>query len=503
MVLQHSTDLPYTILFEERCGRLLLASQDISAGEILFHDVPGAVGPDNNPKPVCLNCYKRLPFLVYRCRHCSWPLCSSFCQQDDGPHARECQLFQIHSPRFDIEDYNKSCPWYNAIMVLRILWLRDNKPDTWQLIDMLMDHLEDKKTQSKKKNIVINFIRKHCKLTQFSEEEIRHVIGVIDTNGYIIGENPNKDVDICGLYPITSILNHSCTSNTICYAQDDFTFACRAVVPIKAGEELTTNYLHYHYSFFGQSYRVPELAEHWYFRCRCARCQDWTEFGTLTDSLVCTECQTGRLVPTGEEWGCGECQSTRTCEKVRQTLNNYWDLIEKTTDCHLEGLPELLPKLLKVFGENHYYILEVKRRMIESIGHYEDLAEVVLEKKVNLCRDHLLVQRDLAPGLSEYRAYLSYHIAEPLYWLGTERYLEKRISEEELIKTMEEVANHLLLVIQIWGPFRQRSSERLAAEKAKSLLETVDAKYLHRNVGEEAADILENNSLKTDENISI
>ena len=194
MVLQHSTDLPYTILFEERCGRLLLASQDISAGEILFHDVPGAVGPDNNPKPVCLNCYKRLPFLVYRCRHCSWPLCSSFCQQDDGPHARECQLFQIHSPRyqycsevtsltmlncprFDIEDYNKSCPWYNAIMVLRILWLRDNKPDTWQLIDMLMDHLEDKKTQSKKKNIVINFIRKHCKLTQFSEEEIRHVIG--------------------------------------------------------------------------------------------------------------------------------------------------------------------------------------------------------------------------------------------------------------------------------------------------------------------------------------
>ena len=95
----HHKCLPYSILYEERCGRLLMAARDISAGEILFTDIPGAVGPDNNPKPICLTCYKRLPGLVYRCRYCSWPLCSPFCQQDDGPHARECQLFRIHSPR--------------------------------------------------------------------------------------------------------------------------------------------------------------------------------------------------------------------------------------------------------------------------------------------------------------------------------------------------------------------------------------------------------------------
>jgi len=495
-------ELPYHIHFEERCGRLLLASRDISAGEILFHDVPGAVGPDNNPKPVCLNCYKRLPFLVYRCRHCSWPLCSSFCQQDDGPHARECQLFQIHSPRFHIEDYNKPCPWYNAIMVLRILWLKDNKPDTWHLLDMLMDHLEDQKKESKKRNTVVDFIRKHCKLTQFSEEEIRHVIGVVDTNCYIIGENPNKDVDIQGLYPITSILNHSCTSNTICYAQDDFTFACRAVVPIKKGEELTTNYHHHHYHFFGRSYRQPELTDNWYFRCNCTRCQDYTENGTMADSLVCTECQTGRLTHTGKQWGCGKCGSTRTDEKVRQTLHNYWDLMEKTTDCDVDGLDELVPKMLKVFDENHYHLLELKRRIIESIRNYEDLADIILEKKVNFCRDHLKVQHYLAPGLSEYRAYISNHIAEPLYWLTKEKYLQKTISEEELTRTMEEVANHLLLVIQIWGPFRHRSSERLTAEKASSLLETVDTKYLHKNLGKIAADVLYNNCLNTYKSIN-
>ena len=67
---------------------------------------------------------------------------------------------------------------------------------------------------------------------------------------------------------------------------------------------------------------------------------------------------------------------------------------------------------------------------------------------------------------------------------------------------MEEVAKHLLMVIQIWGPFRfvsilsvnglnyiqkiidthyrRRSTEWITAEKARTLLENVDGKYLHR-----------------------
>jgi hypothetical protein len=42
-----------------------------------------------------------------------------------------------------------------------------------------------------------------------------------------------------GLFPITSILNHACTANTICYAREDFTFVCRAVTDIKKGEFLS------------------------------------------------------------------------------------------------------------------------------------------------------------------------------------------------------------------------------------------------------------------------
>ena len=68
--------------------------------------------------------------------------------------------------------------------------------------------------------------------------------GIIDTNAYIIGENATQDMDLQGLFPITSIINHACTANTVCFSRDGEQFTVRAATHIKRGEELTTNYLH-------------------------------------------------------------------------------------------------------------------------------------------------------------------------------------------------------------------------------------------------------------------
>jgi hypothetical protein len=42
--------------------------------------------------------------------------------------------------RFDVEDYKKSYIGYNAIMLLRLLWLKDNKEDAWKLMNKLLDY---------------------------------------------------------------------------------------------------------------------------------------------------------------------------------------------------------------------------------------------------------------------------------------------------------------------------------------------------------------------------
>ena len=74
-------------------------------------------------------------------------------------------------------DYKATCPSYNAIMVLRLLWLRDNDHETWEMIDMLMDHLEDDKKLTDAERQCVEFIRVHCNLQQFSEQDILHVMG--------------------------------------------------------------------------------------------------------------------------------------------------------------------------------------------------------------------------------------------------------------------------------------------------------------------------------------
>ena len=101
--LVHHDFLPYNIESEERCGRLLRASHDILAGEVIFTDLQGLVGPRpaETPHPVCLTCYRRLSRLSYRCQHCGWPLCSYYCSKDNNSlHARECSFFRSHRRRY-------------------------------------------------------------------------------------------------------------------------------------------------------------------------------------------------------------------------------------------------------------------------------------------------------------------------------------------------------------------------------------------------------------------
>merc|ERR1712045_236548 len=122
--------------------------------------------------------------------------------------------------------------------------------------------------------------------------------------------------------------------------------------------------------------------------------------------------------------------------------------------------------------------------MIENIGdvkgfEYENVPMNWLEKKVNFCKHHLALQSKLSPGLSEYCAYMSGHCGEAMYWLYKKKYVAMQINGTELNQFMEKVAEYLFKVVEIWGKYRRRSSERLKAEDARSLIDIIEDKYVH------------------------
>ena len=97
--------------------------------------------------------------------------------------------------------------------------------------------------------------------------------------------------------------------------------------------------------------------------------------------------------------------------------------MERSVNAEMKDLMTYLYHLSQLFHKNHYFILEIKRRVMELISKMPGYAEgkvapAYLARKVEYSRDLLAVQQLVAPGYSELRSYLSNHIAAPLYWLS-------------------------------------------------------------------------------------
>merc|ERR1712223_65846 len=177
---------------------------------------------------------------------------------------------------------------------------------------------------------------------------------------------------------------------------------------------------HYHYQLYGTSYRRNDLKSTWSFDCLCKRCGDPTEMGTNISSVNCEECKFGYLLPIdplnySSEWKCDHC-STKVLfktidEKIKKFENEIDDICSKDADSY----EKLLRRLRYHVHENHYWILDVKRRLIDIYGNKEgyelhNIPMELLEKKIEYCNHLLSIASKLCPGPSEMRAYLLWEL---------------------------------------------------------------------------------------------
>ena len=97
------------------------------------------------------------------------------------------------------------------------MFVFENRPKANFSFQAMVDHVQDRQHQAHWEEVqhnVVQYLRDTCQLAQrFSEEEINHVLGVLEVNAFeiTIGDGQYRGR---GLYPLTALMSHGCLSNT-------------------------------------------------------------------------------------------------------------------------------------------------------------------------------------------------------------------------------------------------------------------------------------------------
>jgi hypothetical protein len=70
-------------------------------------------------------------------------VCSVECESS-AVHSGECEIFRKSGGSFRVKDFQKPCPLYESVLVLRALLLKKNDEVKWRLFNQLQSHLEDR-----------------------------------------------------------------------------------------------------------------------------------------------------------------------------------------------------------------------------------------------------------------------------------------------------------------------------------------------------------------------
>jgi len=123
----------------------------------------------------------------------------------------ECVTFSKQAVRPDFislaeKKVTRCPPEYSAIIPLRLLSLKKTRPELWQRVDLLMDHVGEMSEDER------NMWKSIAKvLDQENVDEFVRLVGIFLTNGVNQG---NASARSHGVYPTFSFISHECVANS-------------------------------------------------------------------------------------------------------------------------------------------------------------------------------------------------------------------------------------------------------------------------------------------------
>ncbi|RZC35634.1 histone-lysine N-methyltransferase ASHR1 [Asbolus verrucosus] len=453
----------FTTKRNDEVGRFAVAKQPLKPGDLIFSETPFAYGPKSDSPPLCLGCFAPADCTVL-CTKCSWPVCGPQCEAA-APHKEyECEAFARAKVKFQpMEDPTQICLQYECVTPLRVLLAMEKDPKRWEEEVRIMEaHNDVRRTkpvwQFNQVNVV-DYLRGPCRCDRFPEDLIHTVCGILEINAFEARANSGYLVRC--LYPKLAILSHNCISNIHhSVAPDDFKVAVRATVETPEGGELFSSYT---YSLWPTLVRREFLKESKYFECTCKRCCDKTELGTHMGTLKCQKCDNGVILSTDPlsdscEWKCTHCEFKTKAGAVRrvfEAIQTEIDAVEMVSGAQgIEQRESIYRKYRSVLHPKNAYMTILRTALTQLYGRaegysVEDLPDLLLERKVELCYQLLEVLDVVEPGASRIRGITLYELHAPLMILARNEYNSDMITREEFRKKMQEAVDILGKSVEI------------------------------------------------------
>ncbi|KAJ8973701.1 hypothetical protein NQ317_000753 [Molorchus minor] len=226
----------------------------------------------------------------------------------------------------------------------------------------------------------------------------------------------------------------------------------RASVFIKEGTEIFHSYSRI---IWGTMTRIYHLLRTKHFICKCERCSDPTEFGTYMTAIYCKECK-GKVIPINplkseSNWKCEECKTIVTGTQVGELMSVLGSILngcDRVVSDIQRILNFLNSKLLNIVPENNLVVVEIKYKMIWTLGHEKGLTwkeipiDLLITKK-KFCEDILRLLKQLRTGQCKMRGLLLFELFECLEEIKSRGHKQSDVDFEKSEKSLEEAANIL------------------------------------------------------------
>ncbi|CAM0875243.1 unnamed protein product [Alopecurus aequalis] len=320
-------------------GRGLVATRSFFPGEVIICQEPYASAPNKaSVGSSCEHCFASGK--LRRCSVCqlAW-YCGSVCQKEEWKlHQLECRAISALT-----EDRKKMLTPTIRLMVRLILKRKlqsekaipSSATDNYNLVDALESHI----SKVDDKQLVLyaqmaNLVQLILPSIELDLKEIAHTFSKFACNAHTICDPELRPLGT-GLFPVISIINHSCVPNAVLLFEGQTAYV-RALEPLSNNTEVSISYI----ETAATTMKRHNDLKQYFFSCTCLRCIKDSNEDALLEGYICkdTKCD-GILLPVSgrKAYTCQKCGICRDGEEVKKVSSEIQLLSDKASSLLSSG----------------------------------------------------------------------------------------------------------------------------------------------------------------------